>query len=64
MWVETESQKGILIGHHGRMIKSIGVAARKELERELAEHVHLDLSVRVRRSWRADDALLDRLGIT
>ena len=64
MWVETESQKGILIGHHGRMIKSIGVAARKEIERELAEHVHLDLSVRVRRSWRADDALLDRLGIT
>jgi len=64
MWVETESQKGILIGHHGRMIKSIGTAARKELERELAEHVHLDLSVRVRRSWRADDALLDRLGIT
>lgn len=64
MWVETESQKGILIGHHGRMIKSIGMAARKEIERELAQHVHLDLSVRVRRSWRADDALLDRLGIT
>ena len=64
MWVETESQKGILIGHHGRMIKAIGMAARKEIERELAEHVHLDLSVRVRRSWRADDALLDRLGIT
>jgi GTP-binding protein Era len=64
MWVETESQKGILIGHQGRMIKSIGTAARKEIERELAEHVHLDLSVRVRRSWRADDALLDRLGIT
>jgi GTP-binding protein Era len=64
MWVETESQKGILIGSRGRMIKSIGVAARKEIERELAEHVHLDLSVRVRRSWRADDALLDRLGIT
>ncbi len=64
LWVETESQKGILIGHHGRMIKSIGVAARKELERELDDHVHLDLSVRVRRSWRGDDALLDRLGIT
>lgn len=64
MWVETESQKGILIGHQGRMIKSIGMAARKEIERELAGHVHLDLSVRVRRSWRADDALLDRLGIT
>jgi GTP-binding protein Era len=46
------------------MIKAIGTAARKELERELAERVHLDLSVRVRRSWRAVDALLDRLGIT
>jgi GTP-binding protein Era len=64
LWVETESQKGILIGSHGRMIKAIGTAARRELERELGGHVHLDLSVRVRRSWRADDALLDRLGIT
>ena len=64
LWTETESQKGILIGSQGRMIKSIGVAARKELERELGTRVHLDLSVRVRRSWRGDDALLDRLGIT
>jgi GTP-binding protein Era len=64
LWVETESQKGILIGHRGRMIKEIGTAARGELERELGLQVHLELSVRVRRSWRADDALLDRLGIT
>jgi GTP-binding protein Era len=64
VWVETESQKGIVIGAGGRMIKAIGSAARRELERELGAHVHLDLSVRVRRSWRADDALLDRLGIT
>jgi GTPase len=64
LWAETESQKGILIGARGRMIKSIGVAARRELERELGSRVHLDLSVRVRRSWRGDDALLDRLGIT
>ena len=46
------------------MIKAIGTAARRELERELGTRVHLDLSVRVRRSWRGDDALLDRLGIT
>ena len=64
LWVETESQKGIVIGHRGRMIKEIGTAARHELERELALRVHLELSVRVRRSWRADDSLLDRLGIT
>jgi len=64
IWAETESQKGILIGSRGAMIKSIGTAARRELERELGTRVHLDLSVRVRRSWRGDDALLDRLGIT
>ncbi len=63
LWVETESQKGILIGAGGRMIRAIGTAARRELERELDEHVHLDLSVRVRRGWRADETLLDRLRI-
>ena len=63
VWVETESQKGIVIGTGGRMVKSIGTAARRELERELGTHVHLDLSVRVRRGWRADERLLDRLGI-
>ncbi len=62
-WVEAESQKGILIGAQGRMIKAIGTAARRELERHLDCKVHLDLSVRVRRHWRGDDALLDRLGI-
>jgi len=64
VWAETESQKGILIGARGRMVKAIGTAARRELERELGTRVHLELSVRVRRSWRADDALLDRLGIS
>ena len=63
VWVEAESQKGILIGAGGRMIKAVGTAARRELERELSTHVHLDLSVRVRRHWRADESLLDRLGI-
>lgn len=61
--VETESQKGILIGMRGRMIKAIGVAARRAIERELASQVHLELSVRVRRHWRGDERLLDRLGI-
>jgi len=63
IWVESASQKGILIGARGRMIKAIGSAARPELERELDSQVHLDLSVKVRRAWRADEALLDRLGI-
>jgi GTP-binding protein Era len=61
--VETESQKGILIGASGQMIKSIGIAARQAIERELGIHVHLALKVRVRRHWRADEHILDRLGI-
>jgi GTP-binding protein Era len=63
VWVETESQKGILIGSGGAMIKRIGTTARRELERELGTRVHLELAVRVRRGWRADERLLDRLGI-
>jgi GTP-binding protein Era len=61
--VETESQKGILIGAGGKMVKAIGTGARKSIERDLDTHVHLALSVRVRRHWRADERLLDRLGI-
>ncbi len=60
---DTESQKGILIGAGGRMIKAIGVAARRTIEGQLTTQVHLELSVRVRRHWRADERLLDRLGI-
>lgn len=63
IWVETNSQKGILIGAQGKMIKTIGTAARKELQRELGGKVHLDLSVRVRKDWRGDERALDRLGI-
>jgi GTP-binding protein Era len=62
-WVESESQKAIVIGAGGRMVKAIGSAARRELERELGSRVHLELTVRVRQHWRADDGLLDRLGI-
>ena len=62
-WVETESQKGIVIGKGGRMIKAIGQAARKALELELGRRVHLELVVDVRRHWRTDERLLDRLGI-
>jgi GTPase len=63
IWVESESQRGILVGAGGRTIKAIGTAARRELERELGVQVHLELTVRVRRDWRADEGLLDRLGI-
>jgi GTP-binding protein Era len=63
IWAEAESQKGILIGAGGRKIKEIGTAARTELERELGARVFLDLQVRVRKRWRRDESLLDRLGI-
>ena len=63
LWAETDSQKGILIGKRGQMVRSIGTAARGEIERLTGKRVHLDLSVRVRKGWRADEGLLDRLGI-
>jgi GTPase len=63
LWADTESQKGILIGTGGRMVRDIGTGARKEIERELGTRAHLDLTVRVRRHWRRDEGLLDRLGI-
>ena len=62
-WVESESQKGILVGRGGKMVRAIGTAARAEIEKRVGSQVHLDLSVRVRRSWRTDEGLLDRLGI-
>jgi GTP-binding protein Era len=64
IWVESQSQKAIVVGAAGRMIKAIGTAARREAERELGCRVYLDLSVRVRRDWRGDEGLLDRLGIS
>ncbi len=63
VWAETDSQKAILIGRRGRMVREIGTAARRELERELDAPVHLDLRIRVRARWRRDESLLDRLGI-
>ena len=63
VWAETESQKAILIGAGGRMVRDIGTAARREIEALTGRRVHLDLSIRVRRGWRRDESLLDRLGI-
>ena len=63
IWVESASQKGMLVGKGGRMVREVGTAARKELERELGTRVFLDLQVKVRERWRRDDALLDRIGI-
>jgi GTPase len=63
VWAETESQKGILVGAGGRMVRAVGTAARKEIDTALGRRVHLELQVRVRKGWRRDEGLLDRLGI-
>jgi GTP-binding protein Era len=61
--VETESQKQIVVGKRGAIVKEIGVRARPELERLLGRPIFLELVVKVRPRWRRDEALLERLGI-
>jgi GTP-binding protein Era len=61
--VERDSQKGILLGKGGRMIKKIGAAARRDLERFLNTRIYLGLHVKVREHWRENRRLLGELGI-
>jgi GTPase len=61
--VDRESQKPIVVGKGGTMIKEIGTAARQELIHHFESKVYLDLHVKVRSEWRNDDRLLDELGI-
>ena len=61
--VERDSQKGIVIGKGGRMLREIGTRARLELERMLGARVFLDLRVRVLKDWQRDPRALDRLGL-
>ena len=61
--VERESQKPIVVGRGGDMIKRIGTAAREELERFFGTRVYLDLHVRVRADWREDDRILGEIGV-
>jgi len=61
--VETESQKQILVGKRGAMIREIGVRARPEIEKLLGRKLFLELVVKVRPRWRRDDATLERLGL-
>ena len=62
--VEQDSQKPIIIGRGGEMIKRIGTEARQELERFFGTRVFVDLHVKVRAHWREDDHLLDQLGVS
>ena len=61
--VETDSQKQIVVGKGGAVIKEIGTRARPEIELLLGHRVFLDLHVKVRPRWRRDEAILQRLGI-
>jgi GTP-binding protein Era len=63
IYVETESQKPIVIGRAGSMIKQIGTEARKELEASMRCKVYLDLRSKVKSDWRDDERVLDDLGL-
>jgi GTP-binding protein Era len=62
LYVERDSQKGIIIGKQGQMIKRISSHARSEIERFLQTRVYLDLHVKVLKNWRRDEDALRRLG--
>jgi GTP-binding protein Era len=61
--VETESQKQIVVGKGGSIVREIGTRARPEIESLLGHNVYLELVVKVRPRWRRDEATLDRLGV-
>jgi GTPase len=63
VYVETESQKQILVGKGGSMVREIGTRARPEVEALLGHPVFLELQVKVRPKWRRDERMLERLGI-
>jgi len=62
IYVERESQQGIVVGSGGAMVKRIGTEARKDLETLFGTKVYLDLAVRVRKDWRSDGAQIERFG--
>ena len=60
--VDRESQKAIVVGRGGEMIKPIGITAREDLEKFFDTRVFLDLHVRVKSEWSEDDAVLNDIG--
>jgi GTPase len=63
VYVETASQKQIVVGKAGRMVREIGVRARPELEVLLGRHIYLELQVKVKERWRSDERMLEQLGL-
>ena len=62
LYVERESQKAIVIGRHGQMVREIGTLARRKIEEMSGRQVYLDLRVKVLRGWRQDEAALRQFG--
>ncbi len=62
IYVERDSQKGIIIGKHGAAIKRIGIEAREDLQQLLGTRVYLDLNVKVKKNWRRDATQIRRFG--
>ena len=62
IYVARDSQKGILIGHKGSMLKRVGIGARKQLEAFFSKQVHLETFVKVKKNWRDNDLQLKRFG--
>lgn len=63
VYVETDSQKGIVVGKGGRMVREIGSRARPELELLLGRRIYLELQVKVKERWRSDERMLEQLGL-
>ena len=63
IFVERESQKGIIIGKAGQLLRQIGTEARQELEGFFEQKIYLELHVKVKKSWRDDDETLRTMGL-
>lgn len=62
IYVERKTQRGIIIGHKGEKIKRVGIEARKDIQKFIDKHVHLELYVKVDKDWRENERKLERYG--
>lgn len=62
IYVERDTQKGIIIGHKGEAIKKVGTEARIDLEKFFGKKIHLNLFVKVKKDWRKNDRDLKNFG--
>ena len=62
IYVERKTQRGIIIGHKGEKIKQVGIEARKDIEKFIDKHVHLELFVKVDEDWRENEKKLKNYG--